>query len=152
MLTPMARKALTRDWASLGAAVEARRVQLGMTQADVAAADGPSEGTIRKLENRAVPISAASMEKLRRALHWPPGHPEAILAGADPDAPLPPNPETNPDVIHLGFVRGTLAGRTPREIERLNQRAREAVLAELDAMDAEAAGVNGLKTSRSTRS
>lgn len=56
-----------------------------MTQAEVAAAGGPSEPTVRNIEaGRQDRPTGLTLAALSRALRWPPGALEAIRDGADP--------------------------------------------------------------------
>lgn len=63
-----------KDIAQLGRAVRDRRTELRMTQDDVAAAGGPSDVTVRKIESGKVSrINVATLSKLDEALQWAPG-------------------------------------------------------------------------------
>lgn len=83
----------------LGRLVRQRRKQLGMTQADIQAAHGPSTATLRLIENgRHIDFRASTSDPLERILGWAPGSINSILAGGDPTlsvgeqpAPLPAN-------------------------------------------------------------
>jgi hypothetical protein len=82
------------DWRRLGEHVTRRREhELGMTQADVHAAGGPSPASQRKIERGELPeATARTLGSLERALRWPAGTINRILAGGEPDgaAPTPP--------------------------------------------------------------
>src|SRR5437868_5535395 len=77
----------TQDWEYLGWAVRTRRLLLGLSQADVMAAGGPSDQTLRKLERGEPGIyRVRTMAALERVLKWAPGAIEAILKGGQPAA------------------------------------------------------------------
>lgn len=70
------------DIARLGRAVHHRRTALGMTQDDVKGAGGPSDVTVRNIENGSLSrINAATLGKLDNALQWEPGTASAHLRG-----------------------------------------------------------------------
>lgn len=76
------------DWQRLGEYVTRRREQLGMTQADVDAAKGPSVATLRKIEKGGAPEGSyrgGVLASLERALQWPAGAVDRILGGSEPD-------------------------------------------------------------------
>jgi transcriptional regulator with XRE-family HTH domain len=68
-----------------------RRELLGMTQADVSAAGGPSPVTLRAIENGTAshfrPYTVAALEQ---ALSWPRGTFKQVLDGGDPPSDEPP--------------------------------------------------------------
>ncbi len=79
------------DYHKLGEAVLARRRQIGLSQAEVERRGGPSELTIRKIENDQLdgPPRLQTLQKLEQALGWKPGIARGIAhgtAGDDPDA------------------------------------------------------------------
>ncbi|MFJ2399783.1 helix-turn-helix transcriptional regulator [Streptomyces xanthochromogenes] len=87
-----------RDWARLAEAVEAARIELGMTQVDLAQAAGVSEGTIQNLESgKDRPRFPTSLPRVERALKWAPGSGDAVFSGGDP-IPLPPEEPAPEDV------------------------------------------------------
>lgn len=70
------------DIARLGRAVRDRRTELGMTQDDVGRAGGPSDVTVRGIENvTARKVYATTLGKLDTALQWEPGTAAAHLHG-----------------------------------------------------------------------
>lgn len=74
------------DWEGLASAVRARRLALGMTQADVSAAGGPSTAKIREIENlRSTVLSASKRRDLERALQWTLGGVDVALDGGTPE-------------------------------------------------------------------
>lgn len=96
-----------------GAVIRNRRGVLGLSQADVAAADGPGDVTLRRIERGYPgPYRAQSTAALDRILRWKPGTVQAILDGtADPDpavwelpeTPLTSDKTTSPtDVLRVG--------------------------------------------------
>jgi len=71
-----------RDWEALAKAVRARRADLGLSQGAVAAAGGPSDLVISRVENNEEPRPRLdTLRKLDRGLRWEPGTSEAFLAG-----------------------------------------------------------------------
>jgi transcriptional regulator with XRE-family HTH domain len=77
----------TQDWEYLGRTVRTRRLLLGLSQADVIAAGGPSDQTLRELERGESGIyRVRTMAALERVLKWAPGAIEAILKGGQPAA------------------------------------------------------------------
>lgn len=102
-----------------GETIRNRRVFLRLSQADVTAAGGPSEQTVRKIEHgQPGPYRAASMVALDRILRWKPGTVQTILdgtAGSDPaswEAPEAPETRESTDPVvpevtsaGLGFLQ-----------------------------------------------
>jgi hypothetical protein len=82
-----------RDWEALAKAVRARRADLGLSQGAVAAAGGPSDFVISRVENNEEPRPRLdTLRKLDRGLRWEPGTSEAFLAGGpipEPSALVP---------------------------------------------------------------
>lgn len=77
-------------WDKLGIAVRERRLDLGLTQKDIADRGGPSAPAVRLLENnRSQTLTPRLARKLEHALQWEPGSCDAILAGGEP-TPLTP--------------------------------------------------------------
>lgn len=73
------------DWQRLGRHIVRRRDQLGLTQAAVHAAGGPSTATQRHLENGTqTSYRGALLRQLERVLRWPDGTIDSILDGATP--------------------------------------------------------------------
>ncbi|MHA7617470.1 hypothetical protein ACX12M_03015 [Cellulosimicrobium cellulans] len=73
---------MTEDWERLGREVRERRQELGFTQNDVQAEGGPSTALLRGIENATSKVlSKPKRRDLERALRWPTGHVDAILAG-----------------------------------------------------------------------
>lgn len=94
--------------ARLGKAVRERRANLGMTQADVASAGGPSDTTLTGIENgTAKAVSPSTLRKLDSALHWPRGYSRALWQGEQP-LPLDDEPASE---LSQGGVRTTTAGK-----------------------------------------
>ena len=89
-----------RDWEALAKAVRTRRADLGLSQGGVAAAGGPSDVVISRIENNEEPRPRLdSLRKLDRGLRWEPGTSEAFLAGE-------PIPEPSPVVPRVRVKRG----------------------------------------------
>lgn len=79
-------------FARLGEAVKNRRGELGMSQADVMKAGGPSDTTQSKIElGVARKVGAQTLAKYDRALQWQTGTARALLSGPV-DLALPPQP------------------------------------------------------------
>jgi transcriptional regulator with XRE-family HTH domain len=73
-----------------GAIARERRELLGMTQADVSAAGGPSPVTLRAIENgTASHFRPYTVSALEQALSWPRGTFKRVLDGGDPPADEP---------------------------------------------------------------
>ncbi|GGM26534.1 hypothetical protein GCM10011608_09110 [Micromonospora sonchi] len=79
------------DWRRLGQHVQRRREQLGLTQAQVQAAGGPSTATLRNIENATqASYRSSNLRALERVLEWPDGTIDAILNGNErPTAAAP---------------------------------------------------------------
>lgn len=73
------------DQAGFGQQVRARREELGLTQAQVREAGGPSDTTLTKIESGEGPApSRATLRKLEQALHWAEGSALTTLGGGEP--------------------------------------------------------------------
>lgn len=74
-----------RDWARLGHFLKARRLMLGLTQADLAAKAGVSMGTVTNIESGKthgrLPHKLPLIEAL---LGWEPGSAARVLDGGNP--------------------------------------------------------------------
>lgn len=109
----------------LGAAVLARREELGIRQEDVTARGGgsPSTTTLSKLENGIGPApSRKTIEGLDRGLRWVPGSARGVLLnGADPQ----PLPDSEPGAPLRGSLNLSLEQRD-RLVEILG-RARQSI-------------------------
>ncbi|WP_131811262.1 MULTISPECIES: DNA-binding protein [Mycobacterium simiae complex] len=93
-------KILAMSWERLGKAVRHRRKELGLNQADVSARGGPSEKTLRAIENnRAGALGGKTRRSLERAIEWDSGSIEAILEGGAP--------------LVKGMTAATVDGATP---------------------------------------
>jgi transcriptional regulator with XRE-family HTH domain len=78
-------KILAMSWERLGKAVRHRRKELGLNQADVSARGGPSEKTLRAIENNQAGRLVGKLRRgLERALEWDTGSVEAVLQGGAP--------------------------------------------------------------------
>lgn len=130
-----------RNIARLGQLALHRRLELGLSQASVAKAGGPSDTTLTSLEAGALSkVRPATLSKLDAGLRWIPGSAAAVLRGEDP-SPLPEyeSPERHRDTarrpeeqdwvdplggIHVALVPDQLTS------ERINQLL--VVIADLD--------------------
>ncbi|MFF0546901.1 helix-turn-helix domain-containing protein [Nocardia thailandica] len=78
---------MAENWTRLGELVRNRRVELGLTQAQVQERGGPSPALVRSIETgRAESMSRSKRRDLERSLHWRIGSVDDILAGGDPAA------------------------------------------------------------------
>lgn len=78
-------------WVQLGRLVKRRRIELGMGQAAVNAAGGPSVGVISKIENaKQTFYEDRVFADLERAIRWKAGSAEKILQGKSPTPLSPP--------------------------------------------------------------
>lgn len=70
------------DWTALAGRVRERRVALGLRQSDLEAVGGPSNGTVRNIEQEArTTYSTRTFAQLENALGWNPGTVARILKG-----------------------------------------------------------------------
>ncbi|WP_224153475.1 helix-turn-helix domain-containing protein [Mycobacterium avium] len=70
------------SWEMLGEAVRERRIELGLTQEQLAERGGPSTPTLRAIENnRAGRLSPRLRRSLERTLQWSAGSVDQVLAG-----------------------------------------------------------------------
>lgn len=75
-------RAEERDWAGLAERVRERRLALGLRQGDLEARGGPSNGTVRNIEQAArTKYSIRTLSQLEAALQWQPGTADRILDG-----------------------------------------------------------------------
>jgi DNA-binding XRE family transcriptional regulator len=75
----------TQDWSRLGRLVKERRVDLGLTQAEVSSANGPSPATLYLLESgRREFYRPQILRRLERSLGWRAGSIVRVLAGGQP--------------------------------------------------------------------
>jgi transcriptional regulator with XRE-family HTH domain len=77
----------------VGQSIEGRRLQLGMSKAELARRAHLSESTVHKAISGSLQLGEDSLRKLDGALGWPTGTLEAVLDGADP----PPDAVSDPD-------------------------------------------------------
>lgn len=73
-------------WAQVATAIKARRLELGMTQADAAGAAGISTTTWGYLEKQDRPVKERTRALVSLALGWPADAIDLILAGEEPPA------------------------------------------------------------------
>ena len=85
-----------QDWSRLGRLVRERRTDLGLTQAEIHGAGGPSPATLYLLEaGRRGSYRPQVLRRLERALGWRAGSIRRVLAGGQPvldDAEEIPSP------------------------------------------------------------
>lgn len=74
-----------QDWSHLGRLVRERRTDLGLTQAEIHSAGGPSPATLYLLETgRRGAYRPQVLRRLERALGWRAGSIRRVLAGGQP--------------------------------------------------------------------
>lgn len=109
----------TNGWRRLGAAVVGRRRSLGLSQAELRQAGGPSTDTLRKIEGGlAAQCDPRTLRKLETALHWEPGSVAAVLDGGDP-CPATARSRAADWLLSLRDVHGTFTDAERRQIERV---------------------------------
>lgn len=89
----------------LGALIRQARKRRGWSQADLAARSKVGRTTIAAVEGGRK-VSASTLDDLASALDWPPGAPEAYLAGDDHAVPLPSEAPL-PPVSRKGILEAT---------------------------------------------
>ena len=93
-----------QDWLYLAQLIKERRLELGLTQAEVHSAGGPAPATLYLLENGCrTSFSPQILRRLERALGWRTGSIRRVLAGGRPaligeDMNIPSIHETRADV------------------------------------------------------
>jgi hypothetical protein len=85
------------DWVRVGRTLRARRAELGLPSSkDLGPRGGPSHYTVRRMEaGDAEVFSARNVSNLEKALDWPPGHIEDLIA-ATTEEPAASGPPTRP--------------------------------------------------------
>jgi transcriptional regulator with XRE-family HTH domain len=74
-----------QNWSRLGQLIKERRVDLGLTQAEVSSAGGPSPATLYLLEHgRREFYRPQILRRLERALNWRAGSVNKVLTGDQP--------------------------------------------------------------------
>ena len=74
-----------QDWSHLGRLVRERRTDIGLTQAEVQSAGGPSPATLYLIEaGRRGSYRPQVLRRLERALGWRAGSVRRVLAGGQP--------------------------------------------------------------------
>lgn len=104
----------TRPWVEIGAVLRSRRVELGLTQLELAARAGVSEVTVRILETgRRQSYRPANLRAIAGAVGWPGDAFDRLAAGL---------PAVDPDAETSGSSDGTISERVARleaEVVRL---------------------------------
>lgn len=122
---------MSSNVARLGRAVLARRDELDLSQLDVAAAGGPSDTTLSRIENGlATSVSKITLRRLDAALAWNSGSARRVYTGTGDPTPLEPGtitvgPDARPptsatDVpVGAGVEPGVLADLTDDETAKV---------------------------------
>jgi len=119
----------------LDKAMNRRRVDLGLRWNEVADRAGMTYGNLHKIRSGATTLTDLAVRGIERALQWPPGSVEGILAGGDPtplqmDKPPLTQEQQALRLIYLAWERDHGPEKALRmlhdEVDRLNtERARE---------------------------
>jgi DNA-binding XRE family transcriptional regulator len=103
-LVPDGQSEQQQDWLYLAQLIKERRLELGLTQAEVHSAGGPAPATLYLLENGCrTSFSPQILRRLERALGWSTGSIRRVLVGGRPaligeDTSIPSIHETRADV------------------------------------------------------
>ena len=129
------------SWDELAVAVRARRRELSLTQADVAAAGHVSVELVRNIETRRRTPGRINPRKARgieEALHWESGSIDAVLAGG---VATPAEPKPDPDEVlsapepgdRFSLARQVVSLRSTLSTHQssMSTEAREALVAEM---------------------
>ncbi|MFG1659009.1 hypothetical protein ACGFIY_21005 [Micromonospora chersina] len=124
-----------QDWQRLGTYVTRRRNELGLTQSQVQARGGPSIATVRNIE-LAVKDSYrdGNLRALERALDWPAGAVDRILAGGEPDDTA--TGDTNDDSADAQFTAAIALLRAIRDNPNRSRPLRAMASAQLEQLTA----------------
>jgi hypothetical protein len=143
-----------------GRIVQERRVELGLTQAQMVSQGGPSAPTQRKIEDGDPTISAVTLHKLDAPLRWTPGSAARAFHGGDPEpkagGEAAHSPMPGPDSIGLDAAELTALMALVGQLNDVAQMIRcscadPAAVAELDAAIASyAAAVGGISARYAT--
>lgn len=108
-------------WERLAKAVEARRRELMLSQAELAAKAGTSESTVRSIETaRRDGYRASTLREIAAALGWSPGSLDAVYAGRKPTV-VKPERESADVRTELARLRAEIADLRAA-VESLTQR------------------------------
>src|ERR1700682_5622860 len=121
------------SWEKLSREVRGRRIELGLTQKEVAAKGGPSPMTVREIEkNKAGRLSPRSRLALEQALDWESGSIDAILAGGVPTKVQAKPDDLAADVDRFSAAKRVLSLKTTfaKIRDGVEPAAQEALLAE----------------------
>lgn len=92
-------KAMSKDWARLGRAVKAARLERHLTQAELATALGLDESTVQNLETarfgQGFNRMPSSARHAAQYFDWAAGSLDAILDGGEPGASVTAGPESD---------------------------------------------------------
>lgn len=85
--------AMERDWARLGAALQAARKARGTNQIDLGERIGISRSAIQNIERGNVKKITPSLRAYATEVGWARGSLEAVLDGGEPELVAPPEPD-----------------------------------------------------------
>lgn len=120
-------------WARLAREVKRRRVQLELTQQQVASEGGPSVSILTRIETaKQTSYQDMALARLERALQWEPGSIAAILAGGTPTPTAQASPREAPprspsEIALEKLIAERLAAHTAalqQEVENLREDVR----------------------------
>jgi Helix-turn-helix len=130
-----------QDWPYLAQLIKERRVDLGLTQAQVHSAGGPAPATLYQLESGCrTSFSPQILRRLERALGWRAGSVRRVLAGGRPalngeDASIPSIREIRADIPNSQAWTASFRqlSISPHEKLLILSRLLEETIAELNA-------------------
>jgi DNA-binding XRE family transcriptional regulator len=90
-------RAMERDWARLGAALQAARQARETNQVEMGHRIGISRGAIQNIERGNVKKITPSLRAFAREVGWTPESLEVVLAGGEPEMAAPPEERAQGD-------------------------------------------------------
>jgi transcriptional regulator with XRE-family HTH domain len=91
---------VSEDWAAVAKAINARVIELGWRQRELAERSHVSQAIVRELQHHVIERrrSARTLEALSTAMGWNPGHLHAVLHGRAPADPGDDSDQSGPDL------------------------------------------------------